>query len=251
MRALSPRQLSRILLLAALPWIANPAAAFEFGPARAELPAEQAAPAQTYSITNTQGRMIAVQVEVFERTADLDGEEVRRDAGEDFVIVPMQMVLEPGASQTIQVRYLSDGAAAQERAFRVVARQIPVDFTGSQTEGLLVNMNFIYEAALYITPARARPQVDVIRAEPFVDPEGKRHLAVHVRNSGGRRANIREVDLRIGAGDRLEPVAPDLIAPMQGALLLAGMERRFLLPWPPTLDGGPIRAEGTVGLIEF
>jgi fimbrial chaperone protein len=110
----------------------------------------------------------------------------------------------------------------RERAFRIIAEQLPVDFSGSGGEGISVSlsMQFKYEGSLYVSPRKAEPKVAAGIAwnggKPYLVLEntGTGHLvmlepSVVIRDSGG-------VDFALSTSD-LEPIA--------GRNILAGGRR--------------------------
>jgi P pilus assembly protein, chaperone PapD len=110
---------------------------------------------QVLVIENPGDEKLPVQIEVFARSTDAKGEEVRGKT-EDFVVYPEQVVLLPKEKRNVRVTYSGEIKDGKEKAYRIVASQLPVDFRdkNSASKKPKVNLKFLlqYVASAYVTP---------------------------------------------------------------------------------------------------
>lgn len=231
-----------VLIITAL--TAAAAHAYRVLPIRLQLPAETGARG-AFIVENTQPDMIAVQAEVFiqrqGRTPDM------APAPEDFIVTPPQMVLEAGERQTVRVQWIGEEIPERELAYRVVFEQIPVPETLAAPDGERrgrVRTAYTYSTAVYVTPEGGEAALEFVSARPVEGEDGERKLEVRVRNSGERRTNILEPELRLSApGGGGVVLSGEDLGPINGGLLHAGAEVTVLLDWPDGLEPGPLTGD--------
>lgn len=224
----------------------NPALAFQLSPISQVFAPIGNDATQSYEITNDGDHRIAVEVSVVERDVDLDGHESYEPADDDFLIYPPQMILEPGAVQTVRVTWLGDPAPSQELAYRLIAEQLPITLlepdaniespTGS------VQILLRYLGSLYIRPAGVTANIQLTAVENITSDTGEEQVAITLVNQGTASARLRNLQVRLTAAGTEVTLQGEQLEGMVDQVVLAGDERRFVLSRPVTLPGGPVAA---------
>lgn len=148
---------------------------------------------QVLLLENQGTEKVPVQIEVFARTVDKAGEEVRTKS-EDFTVYPEQLVLLPGEKRNVRVTWSSEFKGSSEKAYRIIASQLPVKFSekNAAPANKDVNLNFLlqYVASAYVTPEGAKAQIkvkevkriDAKKISLLLANEGTAHKVVHVKS---------------------------------------------------------------------
>ena len=90
---------------------------------------------QQIIVKNTDSQNIALEIDVFEM---VDGEQKKSD---DFIIFPPLASVEPGKSQSFQVRYAAQSSDAIKE-YQILVRQLPIEFVQSDGAAIKVGVNF-------------------------------------------------------------------------------------------------------------
>lgn len=211
--------MSLILISAALA-IPSVSWAFRFSPMVVEFAPSGSRSTQVLVIENPGDEKLPVQIEAFARSTNAKGEEVRTKT-EDFVIYPEQVVLLPKEKRNVRVSWSGEIKDGKEKAYRLVASQLPVDFRekNSDPKKTSVNLKFLlqYVASAYVVPEGALPKVIV----KDVKRTGARKVAVTFANDGKAHKVLLFKNLKIKAG---ETVIADLTTnkAVESINLLAG-----------------------------
>jgi len=205
-------------------------------------------------LSNRAAKPAAVEIVINEFDRDVDGRGViGREAEDDFIVYPAQMILMPGEETSVQVRWIGEAVSNVERAFALTTREVSIPRKeGESSEGsggVRINVNVLmsYDVRIYVTPRGAKPKVRVESTNVLTQPEGKQ-LEVTLANQGTAHHPLRDLSLVLmpldtaGASLRQPPVTlPARDVPGMSAALLAGGRRRLLIPWPADLPAGSLR----------
>lgn len=174
--------------------------AFRFSPMVVEFAPSGSRSTQVLVIENPGDDKLPVQIEAFARSTNPKGEEVRTKT-EDFVIYPEQVVLLPKEKRNVRVSWSGEIKDGKEKAYRLVASQLPVDFRekNSDPKKTSVNLKFLlqYVASAYVVPEGALPKV-VIKDVKRI---GARKVAVTFSNEGKAHKVLLFKNLKVKAGD--------------------------------------------------
>ena len=217
----------RILSLVSLLILATavPAFAFEMTPLELSLDSAGRESAGSFRIVNIDARPIAVEVSVYSREMTEEGADILYPADDDFIVYPPQMIVMPGQTQTLRVQYVGDPVDGVERAYRLIAEQLPIDLGNEQDrDGGSISLLVRYVASLYVGPPSASPALRVIVAEPA--PRDR--MRIVLANEGTGHALLTNLALRVGGRE----LAGDAIEGLLGENILAGVTRSFFIPWP-------------------
>lgn len=210
--------------------------AFSFSPMTVSIGPSGADAVITYKVTNESDKQTAVSIKVKTRVIDAAGNETNEPADKLFLVFPSQVVLKPNSSQNVKVQYRGNPVIPAELAFRVIAEQLPVDFSKATSSG--VNILLTYVAALYVTPKNAAPKIELTDAVG-VQKDGKQGLQITVKNSGTAHALLSNTKITInpGAGASSVEFAGDAVSAIEGQNLLALSERVIFVPWDGAITG--------------
>jgi len=234
------------ILVAAVLLVASAAAAraFSFEPITQDYTTSGAGASHVFRVTNTGESRIAVRVSVRPRWIEPDGTEVLGKEAEEFVVFPRQMLLEPDERRSIRVRWSGPESIDEERPYRIIAEQVPVDMGSDEpTQGGGIRLTYRYEGTVYVVPPAAEPGVRVASIERSGTGES---LRVEVTNQGSRHALLAGARLLLlrepGAEPAIELDSNELPG-LVGENMLAGSVRVFTVPAPENLWDGPLYAE--------
>lgn len=210
--------------------------AFSFSPMTTSISPSGASAVITYKVTNESDVQTAVSIKVATRVIDAYGVETNEPADKLFLVFPARVVLKPNSSQNVKVQYRGNAAITAEAAYRVIAEQLPIDFSKSTASG--VNILLTYVAALYVTPRNVEPKLSFGSATGM-ELDGKQGLMVTVKNTGTKHALISNPLMRINQSSGTAPleIAGDSMTGIDGQNLLAQSERTFFVPWDAAVTG--------------
>lgn len=177
---------------------------------------------QVLTLENPGSEKVPVQIEVFSRDENAQGEEVRKKTDE-FNVYPEQVVLLPNEKRNVRVTWTGQ-IDSKEKAYRIIASQLPVEFRdrNSQPKKESVNLNFLlqYVASAYVTPAGAVPKITVKTLKAL----GNGKVSVTVANEGTAHQVLRVKSLKIFGGEKL---LTEIASPkeLESVNLLTGKEK--------------------------
>lgn len=229
----------RGVMVAALLALSTPASAFQLLPMAIELAPAGGDATQTFALHNEAEKPVAVQLSIAKRDVAPDGKETLAPAPAEFLVFPPQAVIGPGKTQLVQVRWIGTPTLNRELSFRLIAEQLPVSLEEGQQQGGRIDILLRYEAALYVKPQGAAPDVVVDAVATAQSPDGPR-LAVTLRNAGSAHGVLNDPVLTVrgksadGRAVSLD-LQKDALGDMRSVNILAGARREFLLPLPKDL----------------
>lgn len=234
--------LTAVLLLIIL----GPVSAFQFMPITKDFEASGAGARQTFKVVNDTDKTIGVQIRALQREMDLYGEETLTDASDLFYIYPKQVVVKPGAYQTVRVQWRGPAVTDVELPFRIEAEQLPLNFKPVEG-GASLNILLIYRGTMYIVPDETIFNMELLSLEPYTDNDGNRMLAIEMQNNGNVHQIMYQPRFTVtsssnGSITSKVTLGPDQLSGLSGENILAGHRRIFLVPWPNDLKEGILDA---------
>lgn len=155
---------------------------------------------RTFRVTNTQDQRISVRIRVTTRTVEPTGEERRSPADDDWLVFPRQLTLDPGVAQAVRVQYTGPAGIETERAYRIIAEQLPIDFSGgNRTSG--INVLFRYEGSIYVRPEGAEPDLVLVEASRQFEDGAFQGVRVEFQNRGTAHVIMDNMTLRLTLTD--------------------------------------------------
>lgn len=243
------------LLLAATLWLPAQTLAYTVEPSVLKLGGSGGDSSAFLRLSNRAAKPVAIEIAINEFDRDLDGRGiVGREADEDFIVYPAQIILMPGDETSVQVRWIGEGVSNVERAFALTTREVSIprkeQEPSDMSEGARLNVSVLtnYDVRIYVTPRGAKPNVTVEATNIQTQSAGN-VLEITLANRGTAHHPLRDLSLVLmplepgGAGLRQSAVTLDAQdVPGMSAALLAGGRRRLLIPWPAALPAGSVRA---------
>ncbi len=242
------RRIPILLLMAALLALGvDDAGAFRFSPFRARFEPSGPEANQLFQVENNTAAPASVQVRIADRRIDVDGGETMRDNEKDFAIYPAQMILPPQSTRSVRVQWIGDPNLKEERAYRIIAEQLPVNLSKEKPKSSSVKILVSYHGALFVTPPGLSQNVTIDFFGVTQEPEQRRMLEFVLHNRGTQHALLRDLRLSIkdDRGDVVALADETALKGMIGETILARQRRRFLLRWPRNLHGTPKQVEFT------
>jgi len=229
------------LIACAVLFLPVPASAFQIVPISQEFEPTGRGANQVFQVENGRDEPITVIVDMATRAIDIDGNETMAET-EDFVVFPTELILEPGSARAVRVQWVGEAAPTSELAYRIIAEETPLNVR-RETPGATVFLTIRYVGSIYVVPPGARPNVTVASARAVPASQGGMNLEVVLENEGTRHAIIGDPALVVTSGAVSMPVDK---AALEGAIagenILAGGQRRVLLPMPAGLPSGELTA---------
>jgi fimbrial chaperone protein len=203
-----------------------PAHAFRLEPMVLSVPVVEPRAAGTYTVENNTPGKVAIEFQMKERRIDAEGKEERPPAT-GFIIYPAQLSLAPGEKRSVRVSWSGTEVPASEKAYRLVATQLPVDFA-KEKSGTNIKFLLEYVASFYLTPKNAQGRLKVTGQS--VNAKGE--LEVRVKNEGNAHELLEKLSVSVKGGGRSYELPKELIAELRTGNILAGAERIIRVPLP-------------------
>jgi fimbrial chaperone protein len=218
------RKASRALTAVVMLMAAGHASAFNFTPIDVTLRPSGGGATQTFSVENSSPAPVAIEITMHSRAMTREGEDILEPADELFTVYPSQLILQSGGRQSVRVQWTGPEDLDQERAFRLIAEELPIDLEENEDQGAGLDLLVRYVASVYVQPRGAEARVSI---EAETDSE---NVVLAIRNEGTMRAVLRSEDYAIYADG--EPVElDDVQLDALGAVnVLAGHTRRLPIP---------------------
>ncbi len=193
---------------------------------------------QVFRLENTTAEPTAVEISVKARAMAANGDDQLTDADDQFNVFPAQVVLQPGQVQTIRAQYIGAANLQRERAFRLIAEQLPVDVGQAPQNGGRMRLLVKYVASVYVVPPNVKAVLTVGETR-IVNDGGRRWLQLAVTNEGGTRKILKDVKLEVGG----MTLSGAQLKGMEGENVLANTTRVFRVATPDSLTsvGGQAR----------
>ena len=214
---------------------ATQAAAFTFQPMIALFDATGPGSIQTFTVSNDGDASLAVRFMVLFRTVGPEGKEINEDAGNLFTIYPARVVVEPRSSSAVKLQWNGPANVASERAFRLVAENVPLDASAPSASGIKVLFRYI--ASIYVGKGSFAPDL-VWTVKGVKNVAGVKGFNVEVLNRGKKHVVAVSTFLSITAvkGSVIKLGAKEL-GPLSGANYLPSQPLRIFIPREEAVPG--------------
>ena len=227
-----------LVVLTALMAVSYNAEAFRFSPFRAKLDVSGSGSSKLFDVENNSDEPTTVEIRISTRDADVDGHEMNKDDEKNFTIYPAQMILKPRETKSVRIGWVGDATLKTEKAFRVIAEQLPVNLDKKKQGKNAVKFLVTYHTALFVTPPDVSHDVALDFLGATKSAEGKKMIEIVLHNRGKQHALLRnlKLDLKDDKGNTVTLLGEQLKR-VTGEGILAEHRRRFLLPWPKDISG--------------
>lgn len=211
---------------AAVALLCAPVQAHRVYPMSYELAPAGSGAATVLRVDNTTERPLTLEVSVEKRSWDERGNETRTPAEDDFLVLPPQMIVDPGKTQAIRVQYVGDPVLEQTAMYVIGVNQVPVA-DPSAGNGVQFVINF--GTAAYVVPAGAKTELNVVSVAATGEPD---KMEVVLENTGARYAPLGSTTWTFtnGAGQKMELSGDPLRETLIASVVPAGARRIFTVP---------------------
>lgn len=190
-------------------------------------------------ITNTDKKKHAVIIYVQKRDQDLKGTDIRTDCENDFLVVPRQIVLNPGQCQKINLVWHKKIELIKELSYQVIVEELPIRLDTPPIPDKLSFPTYIVRKVvsnLYVSHKYAASNVIIDSIKPVKIKKNQYKMELVFYNEGTSHEIMENIELTIWPAT--DPELAIVIQPdfsIQKFNVLAGNKRRFLLEWPKQL----------------
>ncbi|MGE0055170.1 MAG: molecular chaperone [Hyphomicrobium sp.] len=180
------------------------------------------------SVVNNSNTPLPIEAVLQRLTLDESGKSKLTKAGEDFLVMPPQAMIPPGATQNFRIQWLGDPLMQKSESFILQLNQIPVKMAPGQS-GVQVVMSM--GVMLNVAPVNGTPALNLISTSVSQSKSGKRYLSVLVQNPSATHALISQSTLRLQAGSWSQTLSPGELGDRVGiGLVQPGRRRKFTFP---------------------
>lgn len=198
-----------------------PAWSFRLDPMVVELQPTGAKSSHSFRVENNGQERIAVQLKMTSRMTDENGKETRLDSS-DFTIYPEQISLSPNDMRTVRVTYNGPKEVTSEKAYRLIASQLPVNFQ-KETKPTQLNFLFQYIASVYVTPKGAAAQIQV----KDIKVTDKNKIEFKIENTGTAHRLLKGVQVQFYDKNNLIAIDQNFFKTIANENILAGSSRKL------------------------
>jgi fimbrial chaperone protein len=205
---------------------------------------------QSFEVVNGGTERVALMISFATLERDELYVETNRDAEDEFLAYPAQMIVAPGGRQTVRVTWLGTPNPARELTYRIIVTQVPLErldqsAVAEEPAKGQMRITVSYRGTLFIRPPKAAPRIGVAAAEPATAADGSRALAIVLDNSGTAVGLVKHCTVRLArAGGPPVTLPPAALVAVQNTRILGGGRRRYVVPWPADMKPGPVTATG-------
>lgn len=212
--------MNRIILLPLLALIVG----FKFHPMSQSIELSEKQKAVQFWLENDSNEKMGIELTVKERLMDQFGAETLPDA-KDIVVFPPQVIIPPKEKRAIRVSYNGTGDLKTEKAYRVIAEQLPVKVDEKTKRRSGIQMLMKYIAALYVTPKEAESQIAVesVKSE-------EKNILITISNKGNKHQIMAKPVLTIKSNNTKHVLKEKELQGFAGENVLAESVRTFKVP---------------------
>jgi len=180
------------------------------------------------SVVNNSNEPLPIEAVIHRMTLDENGKSKTVKAGEDFLIMPPQALIPPGATQNFRVQWLGEPMLAKSQSFLLFINQIPVKLPQG-TRGVQVVMGM--GVMINVAPAEGTPAMKIVSTGITTDKAGRRAPLITVENTSNVHALLPKATINLASGAWSSTLTPSTHSDRIGiGLVQPGQRRKFTLP---------------------
>ena len=226
--------------------------AYQFSPLEQVFQPTGAESQKNYTIVNDSDDQIAIELAVYIRDQDAEGNEIRKKSTSEFRILPTdKIIMQPQSTQIITVKYVGSQTVTVEQSYRLVASQLTYSQGKNQTSQSMFNILYVYATSLYVVPSESRADVRLATVKAVTGEDGKQLMELSFQNRGNVHQILRELNLTVKdqKGNTVTLAGAEQLPGVDSMNILARKNLKKTIPWP---EGIPFDAAGTyTGTIEY
>ena len=160
------------------------------------------------SVVNNSDRPLPIEAVLQRLTVDEQGHSKPTPAGDEFLIMPPQALIAPGATQNFRIQWLGDPMMAESQSFLLFLNQIPVKLAQGQS-GVQVVMSM--GVMINVAPVAGQPSMKVVSTGVATDKSGKKFPTITVENTSQVHALLPNATIKLASGSWSQTLAPGSI----------------------------------------
>lgn len=232
MKFLSSVSPHHILAAIAVPLVALlltiPANAMSVSPLVLDLSTSGGKNSSQIAVVNEADKPLPVEIVVLRLELDEKGEMATKPAGEDFLVLPQQVLIPPGATQSFRLQWVGDPHIKTSQSYVVSVNQVPVKMPEGKN-GVQVVFNF--GTIVNVAPLAGKAEINLVKAGIGKDDKGKIRPELTVKNPGNIHAKLTDATIKLTSGSWSQTLAPEQLRQTVGiGLIQPGKTRHFFLP---------------------
>jgi fimbrial chaperone protein len=215
------------------------AMAFDLSPMEMEYSPGDGQNSKTFTVENNASTPVAAQLRVYRRSSDANGVE-QRTATDDFMVFPSQVMLGANEKRAIRVTFKGPSVTSEEKAYRLVAEQLPLSTDPVVPAGPKVQLKYLlkFVASIYVTPKKGNANVVV----ESVVPQGEK-LQVTLANLGTKHKTLKGAHFLLKGQGRSTELEGESMKMLDQKNLLPGARTTIVVNRPANLPTGPVESE--------
>lgn len=217
------------LAIACMTVFSSHANAMSVSPTQIEMLSAGKAGQSRITVVNTSAQPLPVEAVITRAAIDENGSAKTTVAGDEFLVLPPQAIIAPGAAQVFRVQWLGEPLLAASESFYLHFHQIPLKLK-TATLGL-VQIVFSLGVMINVAPPQGQGALTVVGTGVSVDKAGNRHPTVTVENASNVHALLPQSTIQISGGGWSETLTPGMLSQTVGiGIVQPGKRRKFILP---------------------
>lgn len=233
--------LVRILLCLSCLAISLPASAMTVTPVHIEMTSTGNRNRAQVTVVNNSNAPLPIEAVLMSAILDENGLPTTSKAGEDFLIMPPQALIPPGATQNFRIQWLGNPLIEASRSYLLYFSQVPVKQPRSK---IAVQLVMSIGVLINVAPARGSPVLEVVSSSFAKGVSGRRQPTITVLNRSNVHAQLRQTTIRLTDGKWSIAMQPGMVEQRIGiGLVQPGRRRKFVLPIDVPAGVGPLRVD--------
>lgn len=196
---------------------------FTFNPMSQSLDVTEKQKSAQFLLENDSPEKLAIDLSVKNRIMDENGKENLTDTKE-VTVFPPQLIIPPREKRTIRVSWHGTNEIKTEKAYRVIAEQLPLKVDDKTKKKSGIQMLMKYMAAFYVTPKDAQSELSVANAKI---QNGQ--LEILIKNSGSKHQILSNPEITFKSEQEKLTLKSNDLKGLVGENILAFSERKFIV----------------------
>lgn len=208
---------------------ALPATAMSLSPTQVEMTSVGKTSQARVVVVNNSAQPLPVEAVIKKASLnDVGLAQASESADDEFLVMPAQALIPPGASQVFRVQWLGEPLLKASQSYLLYINQIPVKFAKNESRLQVV---FSMAAMINVAPPEGKPNLRVVDASVVVDAAGQRRPKLTIENMSNVHGLLPRSTVRLSAGTWSETLTPGVLGQNIGiGLVQPGKRRTFILP---------------------
>ena len=208
----------RFVLLLILPLLFS----FTLSPMSQTIQLDKKQNSAQFFVENSSDEPIPVLFTITERIQKMDGKEEMPNTNE-LSVFPPQLIIPPKEKRAVRVLW-KGRIEQQEKSFRLIAEQLPLDVKKEKSKGSGIKMLLKYVAALYVNPGKTKAVLNIKNINST-----KANLMITIENNGTMHAPLLNPVLSFTKDKKTIELKSEDLKGLVGENILAKSTRVFKL----------------------